>query len=549
MKKTAALLLALLMLAGILSGCGGDPGQPESSSTTESTNATEDSTVDTKETETTETTESTETTETTKTTETTETTKPEDPQEPTYTYEEEEGLIAYWAFDNIEDGVVLDVTGNGHDGTIVGNPVITEGHTYKGLQFTELGQHVIVKDAEELNFSADDSFTLEIWFKWSGTQAGSNWPCMIQKGLLISDDAYKYVGFWINPSSKKIALGVTGNGGTGTYNMMSETGADTAWHKATAIQDGEANTISFYIDDVFQCQGAAIETSSPGYDLLMGYNGVDGQFIGVIDEVKLYDYAKEAEVSVSGVDSMKYANYSYTDPESGESFTLPYRAYYPSDYDADAAKEYPILLFLHGYGECGTDNSQQIRVLGGPNLLLDKLVAEDNCVILAPQCPADPASLNWVPVGKVWNTGSRELTEKPTLSLAAATELLKEVIAEEKIDEDRVYVAGISMGGYGTWEILARNPELFAAAIPVCGAGIPSMADELTEIAIWAMHGEADPTVPVSGTKDMEKAIHEAGGTKIKTTYYPGLGHSIWTQAFSENGLIEWLLSQSKANG
>ena len=102
------------------------------------------------------------------------------------------------------------------------------------------------------------------------------------------------------------------------------------------------------------------------------------------------------------------------------------------------------------------------------------------------------------------------------------------------------------MGGYGTWEIIARNPELFAAAVPLCGAGIPSKAAELKDMAIWAFHGLADPTVPAKGTQDMQQAIKAAGGTKFKATYFEGVGHNIWTQAFGYPGLGEWILSQSK---
>ena len=102
------------------------------------------------------------------------------------------------------------------------------------------------------------------------------------------------------------------------------------------------------------------------------------------------------------------------------------------------------------------------------------------------------------------------------------------------------------MGGYGTWEIIARNPDLFAAAVPLCGAGIPSKAADLKDMAIWAFHGLSDPTVPVTGTQDMEKAIKAAGGTKFKATYYSGVGHNVWPYAYAEAGLVDWILSQSK---
>ena len=102
------------------------------------------------------------------------------------------------------------------------------------------------------------------------------------------------------------------------------------------------------------------------------------------------------------------------------------------------------------------------------------------------------------------------------------------------------------MGGYGTWEILARNPELFAAAIPICGGGILSSAESLKDVAIWAFHGEADTTVPPSGTKDMITALKGAGSTKAKATYFPGVGHSCWNNVFAVDGVVDWLYEQHR---
>ena len=245
------------------------------------------------------------------------------------------------------------------------------------------------------------------------------------------------------------------------------------------------------------------------------------------------------------VDVMLFKAHEYTDPKTGETFTLPYRVYFPSDYEANPEKTYPILFFLHGHGECGTDNKLQIRVLEKENRLIDMVMERDDCIIVAPQCPCNP-KYEWVPLNHAWSTGSRELTEEPTIGLAAATELLKSYLASGRIDLTRVYGAGISMGGYGTWELLTRNSELFAAAIPVCGSGIPSLAYRLTDIAIWAFHGTADSTVPMSGTSDMEAAIKTAGGTKMQATYLQGVGHSCWDQAYATPGLVDWLLSQTK---
>ena len=201
------------------------------------------------------------------------------------------------------------------------------------------------------------------------------------------------------------------------------------------------------------------------------------------------------------VDVMLRCEQEYTDEKTGETFTLPYRVYYPSSYNESDSAKYPLLFFLHGHGECGTDNELHIRVLNKANRLINMVMEQDNCIIIAPQCPCN-VKYEWVPVNHKWDTGSRELTPEPTMGLAAA--------------------------------------------VPVCGSGIPSMADKLVDIGIWAFHGEEDGTVPAQGTRDMEKAIKEAGGTKMKATYFPGVGHDSWIPAYETEGLIEWLFAQSK---
>ena len=463
-----------------------------------------------------------------------------------YTYEKEENLIAYWAFDSIESGVIRDVSGGGHDGKVVGEPEICPGYIYNGLRITESGQGVVIENTKGFDFTENDSFTIEICYKWDGKYAGKSWPCIMQRGLDVPKKAFHYLGFWINSGCRRIALGVTGAGGAGTHNITAQINADTDWHKAVAIQDGKAGTLSFFIDGVPQRQEPSVNISAPDMPLTIGFCDAESAFIGSVDEIKIYNCAKPADFTVTGVDVMEYKSFDYKDNESGASVTLPYRLFLPDGYKENDGKKYPLLFFLHGYGECGTDNMQQIRVLGGPNALLDRVVEKGDCIIVAPQCQASPAELNWVPINKQWSIGSRELTEKPTVSLAAATELLKTWLSDEKVDKDRVYAAGISMGGYGTWELITRHPEWFAAAVPVCGSGIPSLAARLKNIAIWAMHGEADTTVPPQGTRDMENAIRAAGGN-IRTTFYPGVGHNSWPQAYSEKELIDWLFAQKKS--
>lgn len=538
MKKTIALLLCLPMALSLFVACGKPNVTPDTESTSTETTVTTTTATTTTETTTTTTT-TTEATTTTTTAETT--TLPEIPTEPV------KAPVLYFSFDNVSGSTVEDESGNGHNGKVAGQLTTVSGQNGNAVSFTALGQHITVDDAADLNFSNAESFTLDVWFQWSGTTKGSNWPCVVQKGLLISANAYKYVGYWINSGTGCLNLGITNVGENGCRNLPASAAAGKTWHHAIAVQNVENGTLNYYLDGALQHTTTPINASSVGYPITIGYNGNDGQFIGAVDELKIYDYAideSKFNAKIPGVDGMDRGEYTYKD-SNGASVTLPFRVYYPSDYTEANADKYPMLLFMHGYGECGTDNNKQIRVLGGANELLDKLIAKDNCIILAPQC-FDPAMYNWVPLNHVWSTGSRELTAEPTISLAAATSLLNQFIDGGKVDTNRVYIAGLSMGGYGTWEMLARNPKLFAAAIPVCGSGIPSKASELTDVAIWAFHGLVDPTVPVSGTKDMEAAIKAAGGTKIKATYYSGVGHNCWIPAFGEAGLVDWLLAQSK---
>ena len=124
-------------------------------------------------------------------------------------------------------------------------------------------------------------------------------------------------------------------------------------------------------------------------------------------------------------------------------------------------------------------------------------------------------------------------------------EAIKKVIAENKIDKKRIYVTGLSMGGFATWEILQREGKLFAAAMPVCGGGDLSYAPKLTGIPLWVFHGGADRTVPVTRSRDMVAAITQAGGSP-KYTEYPGVDHDSWGRTYSNPEVWDWLFAQAK---
>lgn len=198
---------------------------------------------------------------------------------------------------------------------------------------------------------------------------------------------------------------------------------------------------------------------------------------------------------------------------------------------------YPLVLFLHGAGERGADNKAQLKHGVTPILKATKDLDEP-CFLIAPQCPAGSW---WVPInlrgpGK---TANPEALSENVLALVADT------LERHPVDPARVYVTGLSMGGYATWHLLARKPDLFAAAIPICGGGDPKRVKSFKDVPIWAFHGDADPVVPVKTTREMIAALEQAGG-KPKATYYPGVAHDSWTATYNDPAVLKWLFAQRK---
>ncbi len=226
--------------------------------------------------------------------------------------------------------------------------------------------------------------------------------------------------------------------------------------------------------------------------------------------------------------------------KSTKGTSLPYRLYVPANYDE--TKSYPLVLAFHGAGECGTDNTHIFR--GGSILqrLLVKTTPTDYpCIILAPQCK--DTNSKWVSTD--WGPGLYDHTKiKTSPYMAAAEELLDKVISEYSVDTARLYVTGISMGGYATWDIISRNPDKFAAAIPVCGGIDPSYMEGLKEMPIWTFHCNGDTIVSSAGTKKAAELL--ADNPNFKYTEYNSTNHDAWSQAYAENDLLEWLFAQKK---
>ncbi|HDP76125.1 MAG TPA: phospholipase [Bacteroidales bacterium] len=224
---------------------------------------------------------------------------------------------------------------------------------------------------------------------------------------------------------------------------------------------------------------------------------------------------------------------------------LPYRILHPKNFDT--AKQYPLVLFLHGAGERGTDNVKQLT--HGANLFAADSVMENYpAIVVFPQCPANSYWANIVE--QKHPDGSRTFDfparSKPTPAMSAVMQLLDSLVRLKYIDRNRIYVGGLSMGGMGTFELLARRPKLFAAAFPICGGGNPKNAKRYAQrVNLWVFHGAADNVVPPYHSQRMVDAIKQAKGN-VHFTIYPGVEHNSWDNAFAEPELLPWLFSNCK---
>ncbi|HVS14914.1 MAG TPA: prolyl oligopeptidase family serine peptidase [Thermoanaerobaculia bacterium] len=201
---------------------------------------------------------------------------------------------------------------------------------------------------------------------------------------------------------------------------------------------------------------------------------------------------------------------------------LDYLLALPTGYSAEG-EPWPLILFLHGAGERG-DDLEKVKIHGPPKLI--EAGKEIPAIVVSPQCPQE----SW------W-----------TDHLDALEALLDDLAGRLHVDLDRVYVTGISMGGYGTWALAASQPERFAAAAPICGGGSGvGTAVRVRELPVWAFHGDADSVVPLEESQRIVDAIERFGGTRAKLTVYPGVGHDSWTRTYEDPAFWEWLLAQRR---
>jgi predicted peptidase len=226
--------------------------------------------------------------------------------------------------------------------------------------------------------------------------------------------------------------------------------------------------------------------------------------------------------------------------------TLRYRILYPVNYDA--GKKYPLIVFLHGSGERGSDNEAQLT--HGGKLFADSAIRQQfPAIVVFPQCARTDA---WARMG--YDPNKKDSLGKFTFQseqpigkcLGMVNSLLDSLVATKTINTKKIYLGGLSMGGMGTFELLWRRPTFFAAAFPICGGGDPQKVTVYgKKFPMWIFHGDNDQAVPVGNSRLMNNVL-KAAGAKVKYTEYPGVGHDSWNNAFAEPELLPWLFKQKK---
>ncbi len=224
----------------------------------------------------------------------------------------------------------------------------------------------------------------------------------------------------------------------------------------------------------------------------------------------------------------------FTDSGGG---TLPYRLLSPEV--VEEGKTYPLVVFLHGAGERGNNNEAQL-VHGIIEFCRPENRQKYPCFLVAPQCPAGQW---WSKIDRT--TAKPTMSKEPSESGGLVLELIAALQKEYPIDSRRIYLTGLSMGGYGTWDLLCRRPELFAAAVPICGGGDETQAEKIAKIPIWVFHGALDPAVPVQRSREMVAALEKAGGHPLYTEY-PDEGHASWVPAYRAPAMMKWLFAQKR---
>lgn len=229
--------------------------------------------------------------------------------------------------------------------------------------------------------------------------------------------------------------------------------------------------------------------------------------------------------------------WSYEKYKNAKGDSLLYRQLSP---DYNTVRKFPLIIFLHGSGERGNDNEAQLK-WGAANFATDKNMMLHPAFVIAPQCPTNG---NWANVSD-YNDQNMTFASSPSKTM----ELLKQLIDQTKknlsVDTNRIYITGLSMGGFGTFDAISRYPNLFAAAVPVCGGGDLSKVSTIKHIPMWIITGAEDSAVSPVLSIEMTRALQKAGAHP-GFTQYPEVGHFSWIMAYSDALIMEWLFRQRK---
>ncbi len=206
------------------------------------------------------------------------------------------------------------------------------------------------------------------------------------------------------------------------------------------------------------------------------------------------------------------------------------------------AKSPALVLFLHGAGERGDDNKAQLKH-GIPDLLKWLEANNESAVVIAPQCHR---GVWWANLhGDFRSAKGGDLADKPSTMMSMVFEVVDRLAKEHQVDPKRIYVTGLSMGGFGSFAAVARRPGFFAAAMPVCGGGDPKTAVKMKDVPFWVFHGKSDNVVPLSASAVMVTALKKAGA-KVDFKQYPGVGHDSWSATYRDPKVWKWLFEQKK---
>lgn len=252
-----------------------------------------------------------------------------------------------------------------------------------------------------------------------------------------------------------------------------------------------------------------------------------------MDEVELSNYEQQVFLASSG--------------------PLPFRIWRPQgaiagsttddNSSSSVATGFPLLLFLHGAGERGTDN--EVTLVHGAHDFAGPMVQRENpCFVVVPQCPVDDV---WASIDRTHEP--TKLAAQPSPALRSVQQLLDSLLTQLPIDPQRVYLTGLSMGSFGGWDLLMREPDRYAAAVLICG-GADCQADQLPKLArkpLWVFHGDQDDVVPVTRSREIVHRLRELGGSP-RYTEYRGGDHDSWTATYSNPAVWEWLFAQRHGN-